>query len=69
VEFAELSILQSGERTLAESKLLLLVESLSATLECDCCAFLRPLGYSKTVISKAWWRAMISKQRHLDYNR
>ena len=68
-DFAELSILHSGERLLAESKPLLLVETHSAALERDCCAFLRPLGYSTTIIPNAWWRAIIPEQRPLDHNR
>jgi hypothetical protein len=68
-DFAELSILQSGERLLAESKPLLLVETHSAALERDCCAFLHPLGYRTMIIPNAWWRAIIPEQRPLDHNR
>ena len=68
-DFAEFSILQSGERLLAESKPLLLVETHSFALERDCCAFLRRLGYSTKIIPNAWWRAIIPEQRPLDHNR
>jgi hypothetical protein len=68
-DFAEFSILQSGERLLAEGKPLLLVETHSSSLERDCCAFLRQLGYSTKIIPNAWWRAIIPEQRPLDHNR
>ncbi len=68
-DFAELSILKSGERLLAESKPLLLIETHSAALEHDCCAFLRRLGYRTKIIPNAWWRAIIPEQRPLDHNR
>jgi hypothetical protein len=66
---AELSILQSGEQLLAKSKPLLLVETHSAALERDCCAFLRQLGYSTKIVPNAWWRAIIPEERSLDHNR
>ena len=68
-DFAELSILQSGKRLLAESKPLLIVETHSAALERDCCTFLRQLGYTTTIVPNAWWRSIIPEQRPLDHNR
>jgi hypothetical protein len=68
-DFAELSILQSGERLLTECKPLLLVETHSAELERDCCAFLHQLGYVTKIIPNAWWRAIIPEQRPIDHNR
>jgi hypothetical protein len=68
-DFAELSILTSGERLLAEGKPLLLVETHSAALERDCCAYLHQLGYSTKVVPNAWWRFMIPEQRPSDHNR
>jgi hypothetical protein len=68
-DFAEFSILQSGEQLLSEGKPMLLVETHSAALEHDCCAFLRQLGYATKIIPNAWWRAIIPEQRHLDHNR
>ncbi len=66
---AELAILQSGRRLLAEAKPLLLVETHSPELEHDCCAFLAGLGYRLEIIPNAWWRALVPEQRPLDHNR
>lgn len=68
-DFAELSVLQSGERLLVEGKPLLLVETHSAALEKDCCGFLHQLGYRTKIITNAWWRSIIPEQRPLDHNR
>jgi hypothetical protein len=68
-DFAEYSILQSGQQLLEESKSLLLVETHSAVLERDCCEFLRKLGYHTRIIPNAWWRSIIPEQRPSDHNR
>jgi hypothetical protein len=68
-DFAELSILKSGERLLAQGRPLLLVETHSAALERDCCAFLHQLGYQTKIIPNAWWRLLVPEQRPLDHNR
>src|SRR5262249_38330461 len=68
-DFAEFSILQSGEALLQESKPLLLVETHSPALERDCFAHLVGLGYNVEIIRNAWWRAFIPEQRPINHNR
>lgn len=68
-DFAELSILQSGEQLLSKCRPLLIVETHSATLERDCTLYLRQLGYSVKIIPHAWWRSIIPEQRPVDHNR
>jgi hypothetical protein len=66
---AEVSILESGRRLLAEARPLLLVETHSAALERDCSALLAGLGYRIEIIPNAWWRAVIPELRPLAHNR
>jgi hypothetical protein len=68
-DFAELSILQSGEQLLSKCKPLLIVETHSATLERDCTLYLRQLGYCVKIIANAWWRSIIPEQSPVDHNR
>jgi hypothetical protein len=68
-DFAELSILQSGEHLLVEAKPLLLIETHSAALERDCCRYLNGVGYNTKVVPNAWWRSFVPEQRPLDHNR
>jgi hypothetical protein len=66
---AELAILRSGRRLLAEARPLLLVETHSAELERDCSALLAGLGYRLGIIANARWRALIPEQRPIPHSR
>lgn len=69
VDGAEMDVLGSASKLLADAAVDILVETHTRQLEEDCLAFLRARGYACRVIPNAWWRVAVPELRPVPHNR
>jgi hypothetical protein len=69
VDGAEMDVLLSGRRLLAEAPLDIMLETHSAELERDCRQLLAAAGFTCQVIPNAWWRIFVPELRPIAHNR
>lgn len=69
VDGAEMEVLEGAKTVLDRGPVDVLVETHSAALERECVAFLSGRHYDCTIITNAWWRAILPEQRPIEHNR
>ena len=69
VEGAEMDVLNSGKRGLTSRKLMLILETHSASLERQCIEFLEGMGFRCSIRKQGWYRVFVPELRQLPHNR
>lgn len=69
VDGTELEVLQGMKKCLTDHRPVVLVEVHSVTLEQQCVAFLKGIGYGVEVVKNARWRAVLPEYRPIPHNR